>query len=94
LAFHHGGLSLQELVIPVLSFELKGRARGRAAAKGELVVLEAVPKEITNLIFSLTVRRFKACKLMKNLDSILGFPSKVYTNRLDSFSFISDSDHR
>ena len=37
---------------------------------------------------------FKACKLMQNLDSILGFPSKVYTNRLDSFSFISDSDHR
>lgn len=57
LAFHHGGLSLQELVIPVLTFELKGRARGRAVSKGELVVLEAVPKEITNLIFSLTVRR-------------------------------------
>jgi len=57
LSFHHGGLSLQELVIPVLTFELKARARGRAQAKGELVSLEAVPKEITNLIFSLAVRR-------------------------------------
>jgi hypothetical protein len=57
LAFHHGGLSLQELIVPVITFELKGRGRGRVGAKGELVVLEAVPKEITNLIFSLTVRR-------------------------------------
>jgi hypothetical protein len=57
LSFHHGGLSLQELIIPVLTFELKARARGPAKVKGELVALEGIPKEITNLIFSLTVRR-------------------------------------
>lgn len=57
LAFHHGGFSLQELVVPVLSFELKGRAKGRSRTGGDLVVLEGVPKEVTNLIFSLTIRR-------------------------------------
>ncbi len=41
----------------MLTFELKARARGRAQVKGELVTLEAVPKEITNLIFSLALRR-------------------------------------
>lgn len=57
LSFHHGGLSLQELVIPVLSFELKGRRTAKKRKGGELVALEAVPKEITNLIFSLSIRR-------------------------------------
>ena len=57
LAYHHGGLSLQELIIPVVSFELKGRRLSRARRGGDLVALEAVPKEISNLIFSLSIRR-------------------------------------
>lgn len=57
LVFHHGGLSLQELVVPVVSFELKGRDKRRSRMEGDLVILEGVPKEVTNLIFSLTVRR-------------------------------------
>lgn len=57
LSFHHGGISLQELVIPVVSFELKGRRADKARRGKELVALEAVPKEITNLIFSLSIRR-------------------------------------
>ena len=47
LSFHHGGLSLQELIIPVLSLELKGKRRAMARRGGELVALESVPKEIT-----------------------------------------------
>ena len=57
LSFHHGGLSLQELIIPVLSLELKGMRPAKARRSGELVALESVPKEITNLIFSLSIRR-------------------------------------
>lgn len=57
LSFHHGGLSLQELIIPVLSLELKGKRRARLERGRDLVALESVPKEITNLIFSLSIRR-------------------------------------
>jgi hypothetical protein len=57
LSYHHGGLSLQELAIPVLTFRLDrtGKAGGRQS--GDLVALKQVPTEITNMIFSLTVRR-------------------------------------
>ena len=57
LSFHHGGVSLQELIIPVLSLELKGKRPSKARRGGELVALESVPREITNLIFSLSIRR-------------------------------------
>lgn len=57
LSFHHGGLSLQELVVPVLSLELKGKRPAKARRSGDMVALESVPKEITNLIFSLSIRR-------------------------------------
>ena len=57
LSFHHGGLSLQEMIIPVLSLRLKGRRPAKARRGGELVALESVPTEIANLIFSLTIRR-------------------------------------
>lgn len=56
LAFHHGGLSLQELVIPVLTFDLKGRkAKGKPEA--DRILLEGAPTQITNRIFSITLRR-------------------------------------
>ncbi len=54
LSYHHGGLSLQELIIPVLSFELvKAEPKGRR--KSESVILEGVPDRITNRIFSFYV---------------------------------------
>ena len=56
LAFHHGGLSLQELVIPVVSFELKGKARPKKK-DGDPVALEGIPREISNRIFSFVIRR-------------------------------------
>ena len=54
LSYHHGGLSLQELIIPVLSFELV-RAEPKGRRKPESVILEGVPDKITNRIFSFYV---------------------------------------
>jgi len=53
LAFHHGGPSLQEMVVPVLTVRSKSGATGRAA--GSPVLLEGVPEAITNRIFSVQV---------------------------------------
>jgi hypothetical protein len=50
LAYHHGGPSLQEIVIPVLGVRLKMRAEGRAVQSP--VLASGLPKEITNRIFS------------------------------------------
>lgn len=49
LAYHHGGISLQEMVIPVLSFRV--RARGDAKPLGRRVELAGVPQEVTNRTF-------------------------------------------
>jgi hypothetical protein len=57
LAFHHGGLSLQELVIPVLTFTLQGRRPTKRSGPRELLSLQGVPREITNRIFSLSLVR-------------------------------------
>lgn len=54
LCFHHGGFSLQELVIPVIALRMT-----RAAAKPEreaLAVLSGVPDKITNRTFGVVVR--------------------------------------
>ncbi len=52
LAYHHGGSSLQELVIPVLSFRMPpATAPGEAVA----VTLAGVPEKVTNRTFSLTL---------------------------------------
>jgi hypothetical protein len=52
LAFHHGGPSLQELVIPVLTI----RTKAREPARRTVVPIEAsgIPESITNRIFSVT----------------------------------------
>ena len=52
LAYHHGGLSLQELVIPVLSFRL---APAAAPREGVAVSLSGVPEKVTNRTFSITL---------------------------------------
>jgi hypothetical protein len=53
LAYYHGGPSLQELVIPVLTVRLKSRAPASPAA-GPLVV-SGLPQAVTNRIFSVTL---------------------------------------
>ena len=51
LSFHHGGLSLQEVLVPVVSFRIT--ARGEAADTGVDVVLEECPDAITNRAISI-----------------------------------------
>jgi hypothetical protein len=55
LAFHHGGPSLQEMVVPVLTIRLKGREQARARAAGP-VTASGLPEAITNRIFSVTIQ--------------------------------------
>lgn len=52
LAFHHGGPSLQELVIPVLTVRTKGREAVRPSASR--IEASGLPDTVTNRIFSVT----------------------------------------
>ena len=52
LAFHHGGPSLQELVIPVLTVRTK--ARESAPPSGGPIEAIGLPEAVTNRIFSVT----------------------------------------
>jgi len=54
LAFHHGGPSLQELVIPVLTVRMKASGPARSAAVGP-VTMTGLPEAVTNRIFSVTI---------------------------------------
>lgn len=55
LSFHHGSTSLQELVIPVLSFRLAaGKAEGSVG--GATVEFVTLPEKITNGIFIVGIR--------------------------------------
>jgi hypothetical protein len=49
LMYHHGGTSLQELVIPVLSFRIRA---SEPKAPVDAIRLEGLPDEITNRAFS------------------------------------------
>jgi hypothetical protein len=52
LRYHHGGASLQEIVIPVVTF----RVEAPVASKGKSrVVLSGLPAVITNRMFSVTI---------------------------------------
>jgi hypothetical protein len=53
LAFHHGGPSLQEMVIPVLTVRTKGRESVKPAASP--ISVSGSPEAITNRIFSVTM---------------------------------------
>ncbi len=53
LAFHHGGPSLQELMIPVLTVRTKVRPSGRPSAG--LITATGLPEAVTNRIFSVTL---------------------------------------
>lgn len=52
LSFHHGGFSLQELIIPVISFRA---ARDGGQSSDVKVKLDGVPAAITNRIFSVRI---------------------------------------
>jgi hypothetical protein len=54
LAFHHGGPSLQELVIPVVTVRMKARERERSTLGP--VTATGVPDAVTNRIFSATIQ--------------------------------------
>lgn len=54
LAFHHGGTTLQEMVIPVLSIRTKAPDADRPA-KASAVTATGLPAKITNRIFSVTL---------------------------------------
>lgn len=53
LAFHHGGVSLQEMVVPVITVRLKGAESKRATTS--LVKMTGLPDAVTNRIFSVTL---------------------------------------
>jgi hypothetical protein len=54
LAFHHGGPSLQEMIVPVLTVFTKVAASERP--EGSVVSVVDVPAAITNRIFTITLR--------------------------------------
>lgn len=54
LAFHHGGPSLQELVIPVLTVRTKVRESARPSAGP--ITATGLPDAVTNRIFSVTIQ--------------------------------------
>jgi hypothetical protein len=54
LAFHHGGPSLQELVIPVLTVRMKTARPDRSTAGA--VTATGLPDAVTNRIFSVTIQ--------------------------------------
>jgi hypothetical protein len=54
LAFHHGGPSLQELVIPVLTVRMKAPRPERSTAGP--VTVTGLPDAVTNRIFSVTIQ--------------------------------------
>jgi hypothetical protein len=54
LAFHHGGPSLQEMVIPVVTVRMKARETERASAGP--VTASGLPGAVTNRIFSVTIQ--------------------------------------
>lgn len=53
LAYHHGGISLQELIVPALSLRIPS-AGGVPAQRGE-VRLSGVPQALTNRTFGITL---------------------------------------
>jgi hypothetical protein len=54
LAFHHGGPSLQELIIPVVTVRLTRREPPRATAAP--ITVGGLPEAVTNRIFSVTLQ--------------------------------------
>ncbi len=51
LGYHHGGLSLQEMIIPVISFRMKREKR--MMEPGSIVLLSDVPEKLANRTFGI-----------------------------------------
>lgn len=58
-AFHHGSVSLQELIVPVLTLRYEGSPTEAAAPK-ESIVVSGVPLEITNRMPTITIAQRQA----------------------------------
>lgn len=54
LSYHHGGMSLQELIVPVVTFRMP-ESPGKAP-KGKLVQLTNLPSSVTNRTFGIGLR--------------------------------------
>ncbi|RME21154.1 MAG: PglZ domain-containing protein [Deltaproteobacteria bacterium] len=54
LAFHHGGISLQEMVIPVVSLRMPAKG-AEQPVRGSKVQLDNLPKVLTNRTFGMRV---------------------------------------
>lgn len=54
LAFHHGGASLQELIIPVVT--VRSTVRGSAKSSPDIITASRLPEVVTNRIFSVTLQ--------------------------------------
>lgn len=65
LAFHHGGPSLQELVIPVLTVRLKIKEPTKSTDSA--VSATGLPEAVTNRIFSVTLQLGHNLSLFSNL---------------------------
>lgn len=70
LKFHHGGPSLQEIVIPVIAVRTKTPHASRPTA---VVTAEGVPEQVTNRIFSITLA-FGGKQMMLGANSIVVRP--------------------
>lgn len=54
LAFHHGGASLQELIIPVVT--VRSTVRESAKSSPDIITASGLPEAVTNRIFSVTLQ--------------------------------------
>ncbi len=71
LKFHHGGPSLQEMVLPVIAVRTKLRDSSRPSAGP--ITASGLPPEVTNRIFSITLS-FGGKQMMLGANSILVRP--------------------
>lgn len=55
LAYHHGGPSLQELVIPVVGVRLRIKEEGKAVRPSSVLV-SGLPDEVTNRVLSIVIK--------------------------------------
>lgn len=58
-AFHHGSISLQELIVPIVTLQWKAPEQETSASK-DAVVIGGAPQEITNRMVTLTLSQRQA----------------------------------
>lgn len=70
LSFHHGSVSLQELVIPVLSLRMPSRES--KPPKEQVAQLRGVPATVTNRTFGVKVQVTEQIRLDTQVDATIG----------------------